>query len=286
MGEVWVVHRGALGDGVLIWPLLRAIARGGGRAVIASEWARAKLAERRTGARAVDLDSREMLELWSDEGSVGVERGIDRVISFLGGEAWRERAHAKFPGARIEMIERRADRVLAMELSERECGAVAMAAARENPAGAIVLHVGAGEEWRRWALERWVELAGLVRAGGGRVRLIAGEAERERFSPGERELFMQGGGEMIATLEELAAMIEGARLVVGNDSGAAHLAAGVGVATLVLFGPSDPARWAPIGPAVRVISPGEAREMSWLGVDRVRQEIEACLSGGGALWAR
>ncbi len=271
MGEVWVVHRGALGDSVLVWPLLRAIARGGGRGVIAGEWAKAKLGERHTGARAVDLDSREMLALWREDGVVREVPGVDRVISFLGGGVWSRNAGAMFPGARVEVIERRLDRVLAMELSEREGGVVAMAGSRENADGPVVLHVGAGEERRRWALERWVEIAGLVR---GRVRLIAGEAERERFSPAERALFARSGGEMVETLEELATIIEGARVVAGSDSGAAHLSAGMGVRTLVLFGPSDPARWAPIGARVRVVR-GDG-EMAKIGVERVWRELGEC----------
>jgi heptosyltransferase-3 len=39
----------------------------------------------------------------------------------------------------------------------------------------------------------------------------------------------------------------------GNDSGITHLAALLGIPTLVLFGPSDPLIWKPIGPAVTVL---------------------------------
>jgi len=40
----------------------------------------------------------------------------------------------------------------------------------------------------------------------------------------------------------------------GNDSGISHLAAAVGMATVALFGPSDPRQWAPRGRQVTVIS--------------------------------
>lgn len=46
-------------------------------------------------------------------------------------------------------------------------------------------------------------------------------------------------------LAELPALIAQARLVVGNDSGPLHLAAAMGVPTLALFGPTDPARFRP-----------------------------------------
>jgi heptosyltransferase II len=42
--------------------------------------------------------------------------------------------------------------------------------------------------------------------------------------------------------------------VVGaNDSGPAHLAAALGRPLVVFFGPTSPIRWAPTGPAVRVL---------------------------------
>jgi ADP-heptose:LPS heptosyltransferase len=43
-------------------------------------------------------------------------------------------------------------------------------------------------------------------------------------------------------------------LYIGNDSGITHLAAAVGVPVIALFGPTDPALWAPLGADVRVIA--------------------------------
>ncbi len=43
-----------------------------------------------------------------------------------------------------------------------------------------------------------------------------------------------------------------ASLYIGNDSGITHLAAAVGTPVLAMFGPTDPAVWAPRGPNVRV----------------------------------
>lgn len=46
-------------------------------------------------------------------------------------------------------------------------------------------------------------------------------------------------------LPDLISLIARTRLVVGNDSGPLHLAAAMGVATLALFGPTDPTRFRP-----------------------------------------
>jgi len=52
---------------------------------------------------------------------------------------------------------------------------------------------------------------------------------------------------------QLAALIGQCRAFVGNDSGIAHLAAGLGVASVVLFGPTLPKHWSPLGRYVKVL---------------------------------
>jgi len=60
------------------------------------------------------------------------------------------------------------------------------------------------------------------------------------------------GAVRIDDLYELACWLARARLYIGNDSGATHLAAAMGTPVLALFGPSNPDVWAPRGPHVRV----------------------------------
>lgn len=57
----------------------------------------------------------------------------------------------------------------------------------------------------------------------------------------------------IGNLYDLACWLSRARLYIGNDSGITHLAAAAGAPVLALFGPTDPAVWAPRGPNVRVV---------------------------------
>jgi hypothetical protein len=52
------------------------------------------------------------------------------------------------------------------------------------------------------------------------------------------------------TLREVAALAASAIVWVGNDSGPTHLAAAAGARVLALFGPTDPAIWAPPGAAI------------------------------------
>ena len=53
------------------------------------------------------------------------------------------------------------------------------------------------------------------------------------------------------TVAELAALYDGATLVLGPDSGPLHLAAAVGAPTVTLFGPADPVEFGPWGDPAR-----------------------------------
>jgi heptosyltransferase-1 len=77
-----------------------------------------------------------------------------------------------------------------------------------------------------------------------------------RWGPGEREraeriVLESGGAARLAPRTGPAAtarLASRARLFVGADTGPTHLAAATGTPTLALFGPTDPARFGPIGP--------------------------------------
>ena len=49
-------------------------------------------------------------------------------------------------------------------------------------------------------------------------------------------------------------LLSHATAFIGNDSGITHLAAGAGVRTIALFGPTNPVVYKPIGPDVRIIT--------------------------------
>ena len=113
----------------------------------------------------------------------------------------------------------------------------------------IALAPAAGEfsSARIWPLEHYEELADqLVAAGhelvvlGGTDAISAGEQIVDHIgAPNARSIAGQ------TSLNELALVLKRAAIVVGNDSFPAHLAAAVGTPALALFGPSNPAAWAP-----------------------------------------
>jgi ADP-heptose:LPS heptosyltransferase len=76
-------------------------------------------------------------------------------------------------------------------------------------------------------------------------------------------------------LTVVAAVLQQARAFLGNDSGLAHLAGQLGLPTLALFGPMDPAVWSPLGPRVRTL---RAEPLADLAVESVQTALLAALA--------
>jgi heptosyltransferase-2 len=120
-----------------------------------------------------------------------------------------------------------------------------------------VLHPGSGSPRKNWPLEKFLEVAEFLRRDPGLVPVFSfGEADAETRAA------LAARHPRAAVLEplplpELAGALAAAASYVGNDSGITHLAAAVGTPTVAVFGPSDPALWAPRGPAVAVVRSAE-----------------------------
>lgn len=115
----------------------------------------------------------------------------------------------------------------------------------------IALHPGSGSAKKNWPLSRWLELASWLRSDRGvQLLIITGEAE----SPATRAaLAPHGTNAHSLPLENLIERLCAIHFFIGHDSGISHLAAACGVPSLLLFGPSDPAIWAPPAEHVQVL---------------------------------
>ena len=80
----------------------------------------------------------------------------------------------------------------------------------------------------------------------------------------------------VLTLPEAAECLARATLFVGNDSGLMHLAAAAGAPTLGLFGPGEPARYAPAGRRT-AIAVGDGPTMASLPVSRALEAARRLL---------
>ena len=146
----------------------------------------------------------------------------------------------------------------------------------------VTLHPGSGSPRKNWPTARFVEVARRIRReGGAEPVFVLGEAD-----DAAREVLRREGPDFKAVEEpdlvEVAALLAAARCHVGNDSGLGHLAAAVGTPVVALFGPSDPAVWAPRGQAgVRVLCAAEPTTASLAAIppDAVWEAVRQSLAG-------
>jgi ADP-heptose:LPS heptosyltransferase len=140
------------------------------------------------------------------------------------------------------------------------------------PPAFLAVHPGSGSPAKNWPAERFLEVAGTL-SGGQAWLLVRGPAEGAFPHPRGAKEARQW------PLRVLGAALARAGLFLGNDSGVAHLAAAAGTPTLVLYGLTDPALWAPVGPAVATLR-APSRAVAQLGLDEVRCAALALRSGG------
>lgn len=112
----------------------------------------------------------------------------------------------------------------------------------------VALFPGASIPERRWGNERFKEVAfGLVQEGC-KVVVVGGKEDAASGDVIVREIGADGvncAGQ--TTLAETAAILARSALLISGDSGILHLAVGLGVPTVSLFGPGIAKKWAPRG---------------------------------------
>lgn len=115
----------------------------------------------------------------------------------------------------------------------------------------IALHPGAGSIQKRWPQKKFLELARCL-LPYGTLLVLEGPAEPGLGRALAAEL-SPGAILVSLPLRLLAAVLRQARVYIGNDSGIAHLAAAMTIHSVVLFGPTAPRHWAPLGAHVSVL---------------------------------
>jgi ADP-heptose:LPS heptosyltransferase len=118
------------------------------------------------------------------------------------------------------------------------------------------IHPGSGSRHKNWPLERFLETAGKLRERNQvQPIFLSGPVEQETDPVSISAI--QNQGFLIArnlSLPVLAGVLSYCSGYLGNDSGVSHLAAALGIPTVVIFGPTDPVFWSPQGTAVKILS--------------------------------
>ncbi|MFM0233972.1 glycosyltransferase family 9 protein [Paraburkholderia sediminicola] len=111
-----------------------------------------------------------------------------------------------------------------------------------------VVHMYPRYTYKMWHIEGWIAVLAFLHARGYAVVLTGGPAAAEVTyardiceRTGIKAINLVGKLSLAATAE----VIRRARLFIGPDTSASHIAAATGTPTLALFGPSNPVRWGP-----------------------------------------
>jgi ADP-heptose:LPS heptosyltransferase len=116
-----------------------------------------------------------------------------------------------------------------------------------TPGGYVCVHPGSRAAARRWKPERFARVADEMAGQGFEVVLTGSQEEywlNEQTQQYMRAQSLNAAGPIGAGA--LAALLEGARLVICNDTGVSHLADALRVPSVVIFTAASPARWAPL----------------------------------------
>lgn len=108
---------------------------------------------------------------------------------------------------------------------------------RPGREGYAVLHPGAGDVRRRWPLERFARAGEHIHARLGCTLVVTGRQEERPLGERLRALCRAPVVDLTGRLDlgALAALLKGACLLVSNDTGPAHMAYALGVASVVIY---------------------------------------------------
>lgn len=143
----------------------------------------------------------------------------------------------------------------------------------------IAIHPGSGSPQKNWKTANFAELCGwMLHAYHAKIVLVAGPAETASVQIMRNRLFNRS---LIVLekmpLSKIAGELRKCRVYIGNDSGISHLAAAAGIPTIVIFGPSNPHVWKPLGKHVVVLQGDTRPYCEGVSVEQVFAEVTKIL---------
>jgi heptosyltransferase III len=289
--QIVVLRGGALGDIVLTLPILQALRDfyPGCSVTLVAPYPQATLARHQTD-RLLDLNSARLLGLFMPGRSLQDEvrecLKADLILSYLSDpdrmieQKLTPLATDKFLQGpfRLDLERRPAVEQLARPLAGLGIASIdpvprLTALSPTRHMNRLAIHPGSGSLDKNWPVGHWAALLGKLTLAFDEVLLISGEADTE-IAEAIRPLIPASKLRPCANLSlwDLVSQLNQASLFIGHDSGVTHVAAATGIATVALFGPTDPTVWAPNGDHVVVIqSPN--RRMAGLSVETVLKKL-------------
>ena len=283
-GRILVIRGGAIGDFILTLPVLAALRRQFPEAHL-EVLGYPHIAQLATAGGLADrlqpIEARALASFFADGGALPEDMGnyfseFDIILSYLYDPDGVFRANvarvspAQFivgPHRPDEHVGEHATRVYLWPLERLaifdadpvpRLPLAARSEAAEADAGStkwLAAHPGSGSERKNWPEAKWRDFLWQFLTGTPhQVLLVGGEAEGDRLA--RLAAGMSGGRLVLARslpLADLAVRLAACQAFLGHDSGITHLAAALGVPSVVLWGETKEAIWRPQGEHVRLL---------------------------------
>ncbi len=286
--EILVLHPGALGDIILSLPALSLLrhAHPHSRLTLAGNVEFAQAVSRGYADRVLSLSTSPLHHLYSTDPlpaeDLQLWKSFDLIVSWTGagdsgfaGRLSQAAACVRISNWRPDLTDKRHVARIFVEslypwiplVESIPRARIEIEPAREAEARAwmsqhgwtssdrlLAIHPGAGSSAKRWKLSSFRCLALRHLQQGDKLLIAEGPADTglsrdlSRALEPQRTLLAES-----LPLDRLAALFAMCCAYVGNDSGVSHLAAGLGVPSVVLFGPTSAEQWAPLGDRVTVL---------------------------------
>ncbi len=119
----------------------------------------------------------------------------------------------------------------------------------------VIIQPGGGALNKCWYVENYLSIVNKLRAKNIQVVFLLGPTEMEKFSKETiQSLTNATKCIMELPLADISQIMTCTNAFLGNDSGITHLAASMGVNSIVVFGPTNPNIYKPNGPNIKVFT--------------------------------
>jgi len=261
-----ICHRGALGDFILTWPVLHCLREilpdyhflGVGR----TEYMRLAVSLDLLDS-CLSIESARMLDLLSGRAippeigdphgaALWLSKGQEMVRLLKRSASLPVVAIDPFPAIRIHVARYyclSVQNYFPIRIPEHLSDGISQ---RVKNGNYVLIHPGSGSSAKNYAPQFYRNVADKLRQYGcQKIGFILGPVERERNLARE---FPGAWVERPESIEELARLLAGADLYIGNDSGVSHLAGMLGTPTIALYKTTDPKVWGVLGKEVVLLS--------------------------------
>jgi len=143
-----------------------------------------------------------------------------------------------------------------LETEIRADPALAGPAEKFLPERTVLCHIASSQPKKEWPLRGWAELYRLAAGAGIRLAFTSATGKREQSVTSELKMLAPEAPVLpvIPELPLFLAVVSRATVFISGDTGPLQFAAGLGVPTIALFGPTSAAQWAPPGGRHRALT--------------------------------